>query len=291
MISARMMLVKPIVVVVYLVVLLPLNSTPVAEAQLGKPEGLYYKSWAIVIGIERYVLAPSVPGAINDAKKVAEAFRQLGFDEVVELYDKDASSRRLQQLLNDILPRKVGRMDRLVLVYVGHAGVMQDSDGQDRGYLVPFDAPVNSAAKSITVEQLKEFARRSASKHTLLILDAPVVGWETTEPPGLSLEGRMTPESDTERRAVQVITAASREETVGRSDQGSRFVEALLGGLSGAADLDGNGWLMASELGSYLMRQVEVASAGLQRPSSLRIDGDGDMVLVEGKISKPPATK
>jgi uncharacterized caspase-like protein len=289
--SARKMLVKAVTLVVYLVVLLSLNSVPLAEAQLGKPDGLYYKSWAIVIGIEQYVLAPSIPGAVTDAKKVAEAFRRLGFDEVVELYDKDASSRRLQQLLNDMLPRKVGRMDRLVLVYVGHAGLMQDSDGQDRGYLVPFDAPVNSAAKSITVEQLREFTRRSASKHTFLILDAPVVGWETTEPPGLSLEGRMAPELDTERRGVQVVTAASKGEAVGRSNQGSRFVEALLAGLSGAADLDGNGWLIASELGSYLVRQVEIASEGQQHPSSLRIDGDGDMVLVEGKSSRVPAVK
>ncbi|MBX3347410.1 MAG: caspase family protein [Nitrospira sp.] len=291
MISARMVLVKPVVLAAYMVALLSLHFLPVAEAQLGRPEGLYYKSWAIVIGIEQYVLAPSIPGAINDAKKVAEAFRQMGFDEVVELYDKDASSRRLQQLLNDMLPRKVGRMDRLVLVYVGHAGVMQDSDGQDRGYLVPFDAPVTSTAKSITVEQLKEFARRSASKHTLLILDAPVVGWETTEPPGLSWEGRMAPESATDRRAVQVVTAAGRGEAAGRSAQGSRLVEALLGGLSGAADLDGNGWLMASELGSYLVRQVEIVSGGVQHPSSLRIDGDGDMVLVEGKVPWEPAVK
>ena len=291
MISARLMLGRSVTLAASLMAMLSLVVSPCAEAQLGRPDGIYYKSWAIVIGIEQYVLAPSIPGAINDAKKVAEAFRQLGFDEVVELYDKDASSRRLQQLLNDMLPRKVGRMDRLVLVYVGHAGVMQDSDGQDRGYLVPFDAPVTSTVKSITVEQLKEFARRSASKHTLLILDAPVFGWETTEPPGLSLEGRMAPESDTDRRAVQVVTAASRGETVSRSDQGSRFVEAFLGGLSGAADLDGSGWLTASELGRYLVRQVEVTSGGLQHPSSLRIDGDGDMVLVEGKVSTGPAVK
>lgn len=265
--------------------LLSTVALPTAEAQLGKPEGLYYKSWAIIIGIENYVLAPPIPGAISDAKKMAEAFRRLGFDEVVEFYDKDASSRRLHQLLNDMLPRKVGRMDRLVIFYVGHAGSMQDPDGYDRGYLVPFDAQVNNAAKSITVEHLKEFTRRSASKHTLLLLDAPVFGWETTELPGLSLEGRLAPESDTERRAVQVISAASKGEAAVRSEKSSRFVEALLVGLSGSADLDGNGWLMASELGAYLVRQVEVASNGTQRPSSLRIDGDGDTVLVEGRRS------
>ncbi|UVT17150.1 MAG: caspase family protein [Nitrospira sp.] len=262
-----------------------IGAPSTAEAQLGKPEGLYYKSWAIIIGIENYVLAPSIPGAINDAKKVAEAFRRLGFDEVVELYDKDASGRRLHQLLHDMLPRKVGRMDRLVLFYVGHAGSIQDADGQDRGYLVPLDAQLNNAAKSITVEHLKEFTRRSASKHTLLILDAPVYGWETTEPQGLSLEGRVGPESDTERRAVQVISAASKGEVSGRFDHSSRFIQTLLNGLSGSADLDGNGWLMASELGTYLVQEVGAVSKGSQHPTSLRIDGDGDTVLIEGKKS------
>ncbi|MBX3302235.1 MAG: caspase family protein [Nitrospira sp.] len=261
------------------------SSVSTVHAQLGKPEGLYYKSWAIVIGIENYLVAPPIPGAITDARKVAEAFRQLGFDEVIEFYDKDASSRRLHQVFNDLLPRKVGRMDRLVMFYAGHTGSRQDADGQDRGYLVPFDAPVNNATKSVTVEQLKEFTRRSASKHILLILDVPIFGWEMTKPQGLTLEGRLSPESEAERRAVQVISAASQGEVSERPDNRSRFVHTLLTGLSGAADLDKNGWLMASELGTYLAQQVGAVSSGKQIPMSLRIEGDGDTVLIEGRQS------
>ncbi|MDP3599051.1 MAG: hypothetical protein Q8S75_18870, partial [Nitrospirota bacterium] len=55
--------------------LLALVCLPSASAQLGKPEGLYYKSWAIIIGVENYLLAPKIPGAIEDAKAVAQAFR------------------------------------------------------------------------------------------------------------------------------------------------------------------------------------------------------------------------
>ncbi|MDH5253491.1 MAG: caspase family protein, partial [Nitrospira sp.] len=128
--------------------LVPYVTSSTAYAQLGKPEGLYYKSWAIVIGIEGYVVAPPVLGAVNDAKRVAQAFQQLGFDEVVEIYEKDAVFRRLQQVLNDMLPRKVGRMDRLVIFYAGHAGAAQDVDGEDRSYLVPADAQVNNVAKA-----------------------------------------------------------------------------------------------------------------------------------------------
>jgi tetratricopeptide (TPR) repeat protein len=262
---------------------LPYVVSSTAHAQLGKPEGLYYKSWAIVIGIEGYVVAPPVRGAVNDAKQVAQAFRQLGFDEVVEIYEKDAVFRRLQQVLNDMLPRKVGRMDRLVIFYAGHAGSAQDADGEDRSYLVPADAQVNNAAKAVTVEHLKEFTRRSASKHTLLIMDAPVFGWELTSPSPLSLEGRLVPEADMDRRAVQVISAARKGEVSSRPNGKSLFVQALLTGLAGEADVDKNGWLMASELGDYLAQRVQADSQGLQHSTSLRIDGDGDTVLVEGR--------
>jgi hypothetical protein len=254
-----------------------------AQAQLGKPEGLYYKSWAIVIGIENYIVAPPIQGAVNDARQVAQAFRKLGFDEVVEIYEKDAVSRRLHQVLSDILPRKVGRLDRLVIFYAGHAGSAQDTEGEDRSYLVPSDAQVNNPAKAVTVEQLKEFTRRSASKHTLLILDAPVFGWEITASQPLSLEGRLEPEAEIDRRVVQVISAASKGEFSFRSEGKSLFVQVLLTGLAGAADVDKNGWLMASELGSYLTQQVQVVSKGKQHPTSTRIDGDGDTVLVEGQ--------
>ena len=59
-----------------------------AYGQIGKPEGLYYKSWGLVIGIENYLVAPKVDGAVADAKAVAHTLRQLGFDEVVELVAK-----------------------------------------------------------------------------------------------------------------------------------------------------------------------------------------------------------
>lgn len=254
-----------------------------ASAQLGKPEGLYYKSWAIVIGVENYLLSPKIPGAIEDAKAVAQAFRQLGFDEVVELYDKDASIRRLQQTLSDFLPRKVGRQDRLVLYFVGHAGVTQDLAGEELGYLVPWDAQMGNVSKSVTFAQLKEFSRRSASKHTLFFLNAAVRGWEVSTVQPLSLEGRLAPEDNTERRAVQVLTAGDKGESLSQENGRSLFVQVLVNGLSGMADRNENGWLMASEVGDYVKHQVIERSKGAQNPFFLQLEGDGDTVLIEGR--------
>lgn len=254
-----------------------------ASAQLGKPEGLYYKSWAIIVAVENYLLAPKIPGAIEDAKAVAESFRQLGFDEVIELYDKDASARRLQQTLSDFLPRKVGRYDRLVLYFGGHAGVTQDLDGLELGYLVPWDSQIGNLSKSVTFEQLKEFSRRSASKHTLFFLNTAVRGWEVSTAQPLSLEGRLAPEDDTERRAVQVLTAGDKGELLSQQNGRSLFVQVLLDGLSGLADRNKNGWLMASEVGEYVKQQVQERTKDVQHPLFVQLEGEGDTVLIEGR--------
>jgi uncharacterized caspase-like protein len=254
-----------------------------ASAQLGKPEGLYYKSWAIVIGVENYLLAPKIPGAIEDAKEVAKTFRSLGFEEVVELYDKDASVRRLQQTLSDFLPRKVGRYDRLVLYFAGHAGVTQDLEGKELGYLVPWDAQIGNVSKSVTFEQLKEFSRRIASRHTLLFLNAGVRGWEVSTRQPLSLEGRLAPEDEMERRAVQVLTAGDKGESLSQENGKSLFVQILVSGLRGMADRNKNGWLMASEVGDYVKQQVVELSKGTQHPLFLQLEGEGDTVLIEGR--------
>jgi tetratricopeptide (TPR) repeat protein len=254
-----------------------------AQAQLGKPEGLYYKSWGVVVGIENYLLAPKIPGAVEDAKAVAQLLRKLGFEEVVELYDKEASSRRLQQTLVDFLPRKVGRQDRLVIYFAGHAGITQTASGKDLGYLVPWDAQPGNVSKAVTFEQLKEFSHRSASKHTLFLFDTAVRGWETSSAQALSLEGRSAPEEDTEKRAVQVLTAADKGESVVRIQDRSLFVQALGKALSGEADLDKNGWLMASELGRYVNQHVADQTKNSQHPVFAQLEGDGDTIMIEGR--------
>ena len=266
--------------IVAICLVLPLASV---NAQLGRPEGLYYKSWAVIFGINDYLLAPKLATSVADGKALAESLRKIGFEEIVEVYDKNASSKAMHHILGDVLPRKVGRQDRVVFFFAGHAGITQDRNGQDLGYLVPWDAQTNNISKAVTLDDLKEFSRRVMSKHILFVLDAGISGWEITAPQQLSLEGRGAPEEETDKRAVQVVTAAGKGEPTAQSDGQSLFARALADGLQGAADTDKNGWLMASELGSYLRQRVEKATAGKQHPQVARIDGDGDMILIEGK--------
>jgi hypothetical protein len=260
-----------------------LAAAPPAFGQAGKPEGLYYKSWAVVIGIDDYLVAPKLTWAVSDAKAVAQALRDLHFEEIIEVYNRDASYRRLHFILTDVLPRKVGRQDRVLIFFAGHTGATLDMNSKDLGYLVPWDAQPNAASKAVTMDHLKEFSRRVMSKHVLFLIDGGLAGWDVTPPQPLSLEGRLSPEDDTEKRAVQVLTAANKGESLVRLDGQGAFVQALVTGMKGAADADKNGWVLASELGEYVKGQVERASQGAQHPQFARLDGDGDTIILEGK--------
>ncbi len=267
-------------------------DVPHASAQAGKPDVLYYKSWAVVVAIEDYAFAPKREGAVADAKAVAVAMRDLGFEEVIEIYDEDATARQFRYILEDFLPRKVGRQDRVVIFFSGHAGSTSDMDGDTVGYLVPSDAQLDNVGKSLTLHQLKRLSHRIMSKHILLFLDTDVSGWHVTPAQQLSLEGRISPEPDTEKRAVQLLTAAKAGEPMLRKDGQGLFVHTLLAGLQGASDADENGWILASELGGYVSNTVGTASGGAQHPQFVRLDGDGDMILREGRnlTAKEPET-
>jgi tetratricopeptide (TPR) repeat protein len=117
----------------------------------------------------------------------------------------------------------------------------------------------------------------------LFLFDSAVRGWEISSTQALSLEGRSAPEEDTEKRAVQVLTAADKGESAVRVQDRSLFVQALVKALSGEADLDKNGWMMASELGRYVNRQVADQTKNAQHPVFTQLEGDGDTIMIEGR--------
>jgi len=120
------------------------------------------------------------------------------------------------------------------------------------------------------------------SRHILFLLDTGVAGWDVTPPQQLSLEGRVAPEMETDKRAIQVLTAADKRETVVRTESPDVFVQAVVAGLDGAADTDNNGWLLATELAEYVAQYVRQKTGDAQHPQYARLDGEGDTVLIEG---------
>ena len=122
---------------------------------------------ALVIGEGAYSHVNPLPNPANDARSMAEAFRQLGFAQVTPIIDQDRAT-----ILKAVLDfaKSAATADWAVVFYAGHGFQM---DG--RNYLVPVDAKLGSAdeliADTINLEDIMSSAAE-AKKLGLVILDA-----------------------------------------------------------------------------------------------------------------------
>ncbi|MDP3920878.1 MAG: caspase family protein [Candidatus Omnitrophota bacterium] len=262
-------------------------SAPV-RGELGPPEaseletGDYYqKSWAVVIGINNYDLWPSLEYAVNDARAVKQKLEAIGFDEVIEVLDKDATRTRILTLLASELPKKVGAEDRVVLFFAGHGQTETLTDGKEQGYIIPVDGDItNYFTTAISMDQIRALSRRIPAKHMLYMMDACYSGLGFTRAAGIDPGINGYIQKITGMRSIQMITAGGKGEQVMEREGHGVFTEYLLRGLDGEADRDNDNVVTASELGAFLKPQVSRASNNLQTPQFGRLDGEGDVVFV-----------
>lgn len=126
-------------------------------------EMFYHKSWAVVIGINHYQDSSlNLEYAVNDAQSIATRFQQMGF-EVIALMNQDATRERILDLLTRDLPEKIGRNDSLVIFYAGHGATGRLPNGNEVGFIVPYDARRNFdiVNETIRIGDYQEFTQRT----------------------------------------------------------------------------------------------------------------------------------
>lgn len=102
---------------------------------------MYYRGKALVVGNDHYdQVKPDLDNAVNDAKSIYEAFRELGFMMMPEAYDIDTD--RFDELFEDF-KSELGNYEVGVLYFSGH-GV--EIDGKN--YLIMRNSPIGELAKS-----------------------------------------------------------------------------------------------------------------------------------------------
>jgi hypothetical protein len=258
----------------------------------------YQKSHAIIIGISKYKEETTLPNAYNDALSMKETLEgKCGLTTLANLFDQFATGDNIRQIFTDTLSdeTKIGSKDRVLIYYSGHGKlrIRRGYGGQEirEGFIVPYDSKKEEYYKNIPMKTLVEACQQCPAKHVLLILDCCYSGAAFTR--GGSEPTRPERVSDiyvkdiTSRRAIQLLAAGQEDEPV--SDSGIRpgysaFTGALLDILEPETDLDNNGILSASELGTYIEQKValQTPSGGrYQRPVYNRIAGsdNGDFVF------------
>jgi hypothetical protein len=259
-------------------------APPPAMAAIPRAK-LYSKRVAVVVGINEYQQWPSLSGAASDGRRMAEFLRGEGFDEVIEVYDGEATRRRMLQMLGTELPRITDDDTLAVIYFAGHGQTETLPGGGKRGYLIPVDGDTEDVfSTAISMDTVRDLSKRTPAKHVYYAIDACYSGLALTR--GITRPGGGAPDvylqKITSVPAVQVITAgAEGEQAIEVGGQGL-FTTYLLRALGGEADFNHDGAVTASEIGAFVKPQVTNASRNAQTPQFGTMEGSGEVVFVPG---------
>lgn len=246
---------------------------------------------AVVVGISRYENR-DVP-SVEYARKDAEAMRQyliytLGYreDRILTAYDEGASAIKLRTLVEVELPRLVkqsGASD----VFVFYSGHGVPDTGNFQQYLLPYDAsPTNLSVAGYPLEDLYRNLGTLKSRSVTVVLDACFSGLSERGPLVRGASPALLKVTDPALHLPNavVLSASAKDEVANWYwDKGHGvFTYYFLMGLRGHADRDGDGRVLAGEMGEYLREKVpERALTVSGRVQTPQVAGNRDAVLRE----------
>ena len=252
--------------------------------QIGEVK-LYNKSYAVIIGIDRYPNLPSdrqLSYAVKDAKGIEQVLkRQFKFDKVFTLYDQEATKKNIQELLTEQLPGQMGEDDSLFIFWAGHGNQETKSDG-DLGYLVPSDGTIGKLTTVITMDEIKNTVSKAIpAKHVFYVFDACYSGLLTTR----SVDNKSRRDlaylkEITRERVRQVLTAGGKGQEV--LDSGRNGHSVFTGRLIEILDAKGD-FVTANEIQAIIREKVsgDARARGYnQTPAFDAISGSGDFVFI-----------
>jgi tetratricopeptide (TPR) repeat protein len=255
----------------------------------------YHNSFAIVAAIDDYDRVGGgfrkLTGMVRRAQELAEVLVGLGFPEknIKTFYNGQATSENLNAALRKFWkggPEEGA--DRLLFYFGGHGA------GEDgRGYLITYD--FKPSEPTLTSFLMSDIVNRHFdyvnAHHVLVVLDSCSSGLAI---PGARSLGQQIDDqklaefrtlanirADTQPKARNMIVAGTGDQKA-LWDTGGIFTRALIDGLRGAADWNGDGVVQFDELASYVRQRVIAEAAAKkvrQEPEEFRAT-----YLGEGKV-------
>lgn len=256
--------------------------------------------WAVVVGISSYAYLPpkaQLLFAHRDAEEYAAFLKSLGGGAIPAthirlLENEEASLAGIRAALDTWLVESARPEDIVYVFFAGH-GVLDDHGD---GYFVAHDSdPQNLHATALPFAEVEHIlSERLRAGLVVLVADAchtGRLGWSSYAP------GLANPAAETlarigqgDRSLLKLLATRPSEQSLedSRFDGGhGAFTEALLEGLRGEADRDGDHVVRAVEAIDYLSRRVPELTGALQHP---RVAGtfDGQVALALSPNSRPP---
>ncbi|MDR0583643.1 MAG: SUMF1/EgtB/PvdO family nonheme iron enzyme [Treponema sp.] len=129
------------------------------------------KQWAVFIAIDRYKEWGPLSNPVKDAKEIRDILTERYFiDEVVELYDRDATAANIRRLFADLRARS-GINDSVFVFYSGHG---QTDSVTNSGSWIPVDGGRDQLAQANWLPniQVRNMLSALPARHVFLVADA-----------------------------------------------------------------------------------------------------------------------
>ena len=259
--------------------------------------------WALVIGVSSYEFVPPAAQlhfAHRDAEDFAAFLRSseggaLPGDHIRLLTNEKATLAQIRAGLHTWLVDSARPEDIVYVFFAGH-GVLDD---QDEGYLVAHDSdPQNLHATAISFQEVNNtLSDRLRAALVVMVTDAchaGRLGWSSYSPNAPNGVNEPLARIGRGDRSFLKLLASKPSELSFEDAQWDgghgAFTHALLEGLRGAADLDGDHVIRASEAIDFASHRVAEITNALQHP---RVAGvfDARLAIAVAPQSAPPAAR
>jgi hypothetical protein len=250
----------------------------------------YSSSYALVVGINSYSHWPNLEYAARDAGEIAAVLKQKGFT-VFSLTNQNATRHNILGRLERIR-QSVDANSRVVFYFAGHGQTEDLPGGRERGYIVPADADAYDwQGTMLPMGQLNRTVKKFKAKHILLAFDSCYSGL------GLTRSIKRSQKQDAvyikkmmQTRSIQILTAGSRSEQAIEAEGHGLFTDHLLAALNGAADINSDGHITATEIYATVRPSITKHSHSRQTPQFGYIEGNGDIIFIHDPAVKEHTT-
>ncbi len=241
--------------------------------------------WALVVGVSQHENLPAA-AQLRYAHRDAEEFGgflltagggALPPDHVKVLTNERATLAEIRAALHSWLPGVAKPEDVVYVFFAGHGVVAERGEG----FFVAHDSdPQNLHSTGLSFAEVEEtLARRMRAKLVVMMADAchaGQLGWSTYSGGGAGqVVGQLEKLGD--RNFLKILSARPSEQSFEDARwNGGVFTYALLEGLRGRADRDGDKVVRASEVIDYLAERVPAETGARQNP---RVAGTFDARL------------
>ena len=259
------------------------------ESELEGEIKVYNRSYAVVIGVDKYSYLPKLKGAVRDARAVAKILKKQGFT-VTTLENKKATRSRIAALLGDKLAREVRRDDRVLVFFAGH-GVSTGSGNTAMGYLMPIEGKRSSPrGTGISMTELQNWFADYQAKHVMFVADSCYSGLAlSTRAVGLDPESRDYLKQITSKPVRIALVAGGAGEEANEWRGHGLFTKFFLEALGGSADADKDGLITSDEIAAFVKPNVTQTARqyfrAVQQPQMGR-RGEGEFVFLNPRGAK-----